>query len=598
MRCRIIQLSRAGSATRLAREVSIEAHSLRIGRGTGNEIFLPDPRVALHAASIFTDDDGLRLVATGSQAIELNGTPVPGARLRIDDSVRIGPYEIRIVDPGEEHDLACSVELVQTLPQSPVQMPPALGQGRNPLLRKRVLGTVLALTVLVVFGLLPLIGDLVQGESTRPALLTARSPASSWATWRELWSAGHSANAHGFFAEQCRVCHTAPFQPVASARCLDCHRDLARHGLSSTAPTPAGGPHAGAAGECRDCHEEHSGARQLTRNSDAFCIACHADPRAHKPGSLLLAVSGFEQGHPPFRLAGYRLLAEGPIQTWGKRALAPAIDRSNLNYAHKAHGGAVDGVRHPTLGRWKFGCADCHDREPDGTGFRPVRYQAHCADCHRLALDIDDERTRLPHDRATLFTQSTANMLTAALVAGDWPARLQRAAARAGEDAAARGEHLATWFADLDATVHPDEPLGDDALARIQARVQDPAFGEQACGLCHEISAPDGATHSATAGATGSSAGWSTAPLRVAEQWFAFARFDHRRHQQIGCNDCHKATASASARDVIIPDIELCKGCHVGQDAADGRLRAEVRIRCVDCHQFHHLGPPYRRAER
>ena len=81
MRCRIIQLSRAGSATRLAREVSIEAHSLRIGRGTGNEIFLPDPRVALHAASIFTDDDGLRLVATGSQAIELNGTPVPGARL-------------------------------------------------------------------------------------------------------------------------------------------------------------------------------------------------------------------------------------------------------------------------------------------------------------------------------------------------------------------------------------------------------------------------------------------------------------------------------------------------------------------------------------
>jgi predicted CXXCH cytochrome family protein len=84
-------------------------------------------------------------------------------------------------------------------------------------------------------------------------------------------------------------------------------------------------------------------------------------------------------------------------------------------------------------------------------------------------------------------------------------------------------------------------------------------------------------------------------PVRVAETWMPKSVFDHAAHTTSACTECHKAEASATAADVLMPPIETCRKCHGGEEAT-----AEVPSTCTTCHVYHRddlkpmLGSPVR----
>jgi hypothetical protein len=94
----------------------------------------------------------------------------------------------------------------------------------------------------------------------------------------------------------------------------------------------------------------------------------------------------------------------------------------------------------------------------------------------------------------------------------------------------------------------------------------------------------------------GNESTWSVRPLEVPEHWLPGARFDHRRHNQTPCNECHQATLSKTGRDVLIPGIEVCKARHASE-----RRAGKVSTGCQSYHRWHdtlNSHPSLRHTER
>jgi hypothetical protein len=98
------------------------------------------------------------------------------------------------------------------------------------------------------------------------------------------------------------------------------------------------------------------------------------------------------------------------------------------------------------------------------------------------------------------------------------------------------------------------------------------------------------------------------------DRWLEDGRFDHARHEQSVCAECHKFRAadgtlknvmdSTRASDVLLgPGIEGCKTCHATAAAAPTGFshvlsdhasdRSIGPSRCTTCHLYHR--PPTRR---
>jgi hypothetical protein len=86
------------------------------------------------------------------------------------------------------------------------------------------------------------------------------------------------------------------------------------------------------------------------------------------------------------------------------------------------------------------------------------------------------------------------------------------------------------------------------------------------CALCHEVK--------------NSSAGSPqiTKPVQT-ERWLAQARFDHAKHANISCAQCHDAVHSSATADILLPAKETCAACH--------SPRGGVVETCATCHVFH-----------
>jgi hypothetical protein len=103
-------------------------------------------------------------------------------------------------------------------------------------------------------------------------------------------------------------------------------------------------------------------------------------------------------------------------------------------------------------------------------------------------------------------------------------------------------------------------------------------FGDQLCGVCHETVAPD-------ASALGK---WEVKPVKVAPVWMPKAAFDHDAHTTSQCTDCHDARVSEISADVLMPAVDSCRDCHLGEKAESG-----LPSTCIMCHVYHqdHLTP-------
>ena len=70
--------------------------------------------------------------------------------------------------------------------------------------------------------------------------------------------------------------------------------------------------------------------------------------------------------------------------------------------------------------------------------------------------------------------------------------------------------------------------------------------------------------------------------MKVAALWMLKAKFSHAAHETTPCADCHRATASSTSADVLMPTIADCRTCHQGEHAATA-----LPSTCIMCHVYH-----------
>src|SRR5215510_1177362 len=511
------------------RDVEMRRDVLRLGRSAGSDIHLPDVRIPLDAAEIHQQESDVWIFAMASSGIQVNGMSGRESRLRPGDRVTVGPYEMTIAAPPPGFDFACVVELVRPLGDEF-----DLLRQRNRLTLaelkpgKRVLSW-LAFGIALIGSLAaPLIGLMTAAPGGNSLDVSGKTIA--WTS--AIWSSGPISNAHAFFASACRTCHEKPFVAVRDVACLTCHQGITQHA------DPVASPSVVAARErCTGCHAEHNGPRQVTRNSEAFCVSCHARLDQVAPHTTLLNVSHFASDHPEFRAT---VAVDG---MWKRLPLSGAETPRESSNLHHSHESAVHGLMHPTKGLLYPTCTDCHAPVPGGPGFRPISYESHCGQCHRH-IDVPSGHLVLPHAEPQ-FVRA---------VLSDYAMRLVLS-----ETAAADDIDPMTLVHRIDATT--------DRLMQTQVK----AF----CSLCHEMSSDKARRE------------LFIAPVLLADRWLPKAEFDHRKHRTTPCNDCHLATQSATAQDVLIPGIATCRRCHGGEGTV-----AKVPSTCVDCHKFHIPGRP------
>ncbi|NIV17646.1 MAG: FHA domain-containing protein [Woeseiaceae bacterium] len=512
----------------------VDAAAVTIGRATDQVLQLRDKRARLQHASIERQADGVHIVATAVTGVVVNGRSRRDVKLDVGDVIEVGSNILRIVEAPAGIDFALTFELSETASTDHFvtdwsELVPGIGKWS-----KRRLSW--ALVMLVVAGAL-----IVPGISiVKPVSTDA------------FWLAGPLHNAHSSVANDCGACHINVFQRVPDQACTECH-DAARH----VAP-----PGEAVLGEirCASCHLEHNEPAELVNRHQGLCADCHADPPAE---SGLQPAADFLDAHPEFKLS---LLQ--PSQTedgdfeWSVEhlpmSIAAGAEQSNLKFDHAAH---LDeqGIVTPD-GRRVIECAECHEPEPGGARMKPIVMDEHCSDCHTLSFDPDFPSREVPHGDPLEVMQALIEYYSARLLGADPDAVEQRVRRP--------GRRLSR--ADRDRAA---------AEARVQAmQVAGDLFERRACATCHDVSRDEG----------NRDAPWRVRPVRLTETFFVHANFTHAAHQTevTNCESCHEASASSSARDVLIPGIDNCRECH-GSGFSGRNTAAQTPSTCIMCHGFH-----------
>lgn len=134
-------------------------------------------------------------------------------------------------------------------------------------------------------------------------------------------------------------------------------------------------------------------------------------------------------------------------------------------------------------------------------------------------------------------------------------------------------------------------PHGTEQAVANALKVQAPrqfsrhaeALGTDGCVYCHEI----------VAVGKGDDLPWRIMPLRITQDWFIKARFQHASHRTQQCQSCHRVEHSESSADVAMPDRKSCLRCHAGNSPKHGRIASS----CMSCHDFHSAHAAQRKAD-
>lgn len=542
----LLKKTRAGGYAE--REETIEAPSIRFGRGAECELHLTDPRVLLHHAEMTERPAGVFLESVGAVDFQVNGKITSAARIGPGDTVQMGPYDLKMLDVPEGYDASFTFEYARELGDELA----ALRERSNTKLTRVGMGlrgwAWLMFLLAVGFGIgAPLAAYYTTPRGGDPMMSTARDNLLARAD--EIWLSGPISGVHSHFGNQCETCHVNAFEQVTNTVCLDCHDDAGHHA------DPVAFPVGSLAGQqCASCHKEHTDGEDLVISSEAFCVDCHQNFSEVAADSRLMNVSGFDT-HPEFHPT---LIVDHEEMTFERVSVAadpPPVDRSNLKFTHAEHL-RPEGMRGPD-GTRVLECGDCHQPETGGIAMLPVVYDDACAGCHRLQFEPASLDRSIPHGDVEVAMQYVRDTYSVLALRGGYQ----------GDDA------------DAPAVVRRlvGEPISDtereDALAWADAKaaeVLESRFGRGLCANCHEIVEGNGP------------ADWDVAPVHLTTLWLPKGYFTHREHRDRSCTTCHAAPESEQASDVLLPSIATCQECH-GGEFATGRTRTA----CTDCHGFH-----------
>ncbi len=552
-------LTRRRSGNVGTRNHEVSSESLRFGRSTDAEAYLPDPRIRLHHATLHIRPHGLFFEAAEQVELIVDGQATRAATVKPGDRIGLGPYEIVILDPPPGKEVAVTVELVRQLGDD-LQKLQARSRTdlRSARISKRGWAWGLAAVVLGLFLVWPIATHFAArgaGTMLETPRQVARMPARMWPLAADLaWDTGEMSGPHKFFGDQCSVCHQKAFVTVQDSACVACHADIQHHADPAAFKFPELTD-----GLCQSCHKEHNGREPIVRDDQAFCAGCHRKLKALASRTELLDAADFGDDHPQFRPA---VVVDAAADKRVRMTLDPTnwpVERANFKFSHKAHLKAA-GVRMPDRPGLKvMECGNCHRAEPGGVGMQPIDMKRDCAACHLLKFEPTAPDRVVPHGDATAVLHSVRSFYAETALRGAVqdpaaPAILRR---RAGKELTVAERLEALSWAEMRA-----EQAGEYQ------------FGKAVCGVCHEV--------------TRSGGDWDVKPVKLADRWLSKGLFDHGRHDTMACVECHKASVSKAASDVLLPGIENCQQCHGGEQAAD-----RVPSTCITCHEFHQpsLGP-------
>ena len=557
MQVEVTFLTRRGADAIMRKSQSVTAEVLRFGRGSDNEVQLPDIRVDLHAAVLGEREAGLVIEPAGDLPLRINGASFPGGTVKPGDHVHLGPYEIVIVEPPQGFDAALTVELVQPL-----------GDAMDRLVKESRIGLVQAglsrrrwsWGLFIVFAVLGLVLPLAVYPLGHAVTSSASVPPLDAIDFVSLsWNPGDVSNPHRFFAQNCSTCHRGVLARVPDTACLTCHANVGNH---LQADADLGRSRADlAATRCAECHEEHRGRDAMVIRADTLCTDCHASLSETAPKAGVLNVPRYPSGHPQFRAT---VVADAAKPSFARMTLGAdpkPVDRSNLVFSHSAH--LIETGFLTPKGRKIMQCADCHVPDPGGQGFQAITFEAQCHSCHDLKFDADLPWREVPHGDAGAVKNAVQDFYARAALEGgvldpDAPAMVRRPVGTPVPAAS--------------------ETERRDALAWAAQRANT-AMGiifdeKRGCAYCHVTDRSNGA--------------FTVAPVVLRTRFLPHAQFDHSKHTALPCAQCHDSRHSEKSSDVLLPGIEQCVTCHGSE-----RASLKTQSTCTSCHLFHRqeLGP-------
>ena len=557
MKTKLATITRNKKGQPASTEQSVVAETLRIGRGADCKLHLSDPRIALLHAEIMCGVDGVSFIEARGGAVSIDGRFETAATLKAGQRLMIGPFEVIVLPPQSDVDLALSVELVDPLKDDLEEVKSHVKAGiKSTWLSKRLFSWFAFAAVLLAFLIWPVMNAMERGhgkESAKIAGLTADAS----------WDVGPLSNAHASFGSNCGACHQQPFVQVTNSACEDCHKKIGWHFALESKEAKA--VHTGIFGDtqCSSCHRDHKGSNGLVRSDATLCTDCHQNLKSKHPKTGVADVAEFTKDHPPFKVTMLLPGKTGPealvrIQQDDK---ARYVEASGLKFPHDVHM-SPKGLRGPN-GKAQMECKNCHTPDESGTRFKPVTMAEHCQSCHSLEFEPKATNRQAPHGKvadviATLQEYYAQAALTDAPIDVVLEDGIKRPGARVGET---KRQTALSW-----------------ANTKAEKITQE-LFEVRVCFECHQIKRGEANAEPA--------ARWQIAPIAITQHWLPKSRFPHSRHDTNKCDSCHAVATSKLSSDIAIPDIKNCRECHGGNVATKDKAPGT----CETCHGFHTGSP-------
>jgi hypothetical protein len=548
----------------IVREREVAGDTLSIGRASDNALPLPDLAVEQRHATVSAAPGGqLRIVANGRLGFSVEGKASTAATLDPADGSELGfgNYRLSISRDGD------GPVVVTVRKKEEIEGAHDSADGfalSSVMIGKRPLAWGLLAVILAAFLAVPIWSNLHSQPVSEPAM-----GASDKVMWDKSWESGKLSLAHHGLENNCKACHVQPFVAVRDDACVACHKMTGDHAAHPRLDRARGEPEGfnallrkvahtfnkPGAGACTDCHTEHEGAGHMEPTSQQFCADCHDGLKTRLPDTQLGDAGDFGTEHPQFKA----LLITEPGQTKPTRISLAAKPRQweGLAFPHALHLSATGGVARMAgnLSKakgygGKLDCADCHHPNKDRSGFVPVEMERDCEACHSLVYDKVGSTYR------TLRHGDVAQM-RADLTALDRVRRTPISSGRRRPGSYAEG---GLYHQNFGAPVRNYIGI-NRALSR-----------DGVCGECHTPTVRGGQP--------------DVMPVNLPMKFFTDGAFDHEAHEQTKCAECHKANASKSSADLLIPGIATCRTCHAGENTT----RAEVPSSCAMCHAYHPRG--------
>ena len=525
-----------------ARDQVFDVDTLTLGSANDQDLQLVGRGILANHATLQAKAGKISLRCVAGVTVEVNGESVKRATLNPGDVMELAGHQLRMIDPPSGFEAAFELEL--NLEIDPSFFEAAFTTSlEQTWLGKR--GPAWLLTIAVVA-----IGLAVPYFVTWDGL--------PWWTSDESWSSGPLHPAHTVaIGDDCSTCHVKAFERVQDATCTTCHTAIANH-----APMALHTEVGLADIRCATCHKEHNEPGHLTVTADTLCTDCHTNP--DWPSNQLATVSGFQKdSHPNFAadllVASSTQRGTGLVFDWQIEStpLAEAVNQANLIFPHDIHLDAE------TTGE-ALECTSCHTLSADDEHFETISMEQHCRSCHDLKFDRQAPDRELPHGDPSEVILALEGHFLRTYTNPDRQTTTRTRRRLPGSDQTSEQ-------CDAEAYVCAQQRTADEAANQ---------FTRRGCVLCHEVyenTSTDLLTR------------YQVLPVRLTEDFYSIAQFDHRAHlTQEGasgddaCLSCHNANASNASTDLLIPDLEQCTTCH-----DDHRTANLIPLHCAQCHSFH-----------